>query len=89
MNEEQTPVEDSTPAVEPAPVEDSAPAEEAATEATEATETVDSDEAPMFTGVIVGGWGYVAAAWSLSLAVLLVYVAIVTFRLRGLSGTRE
>ena len=33
-------------------------------------------------GVIQGGWGYVAAAWGISLSVLLLYVAVVTVRLR-------
>ena len=33
-------------------------------------------------GVIVGGWGYVFAAWGASLAVLLIYAVAVNIRLR-------
>lgn len=42
-----------------------------------------------FTGEIEGGGGYVAAAWGISLIVLLAYVAMVTFRLRRLENRKQ
>lgn len=33
-------------------------------------------------GVITGGWGYVAAAWGLSLSILAIYTGSVVLRLR-------
>jgi len=57
------------------PVESQAPAAETAS--TEQAETVTLD------GRIEGGWGYVGAAWGLSLSVLLIYVVVVNMRLRG------
>lgn len=38
------------------------------------------------SGVIQGGWGYVAAAWGISLALLLTYAGVV---LRGLAVQRR
>ena len=32
-------------------------------------------------GVIVGGWGYVQAAWGISLSVLVVAVVVINLRL--------
>ncbi len=64
-----------------------APAEpaEAQPPAAEAAETASTEQAEIVTldGRIEGGWGYVGAAWGLSLAVLLVYVVVVNIRLRG------
>ena len=34
-------------------------------------------------GVIVGGWGYVAAAWGISLGLLLGWALVLSFRLRA------
>ena len=34
-------------------------------------------------GVITGGWGFVAAAWGISLSMLLTYTLIVSLRLRA------
>ena len=49
-----------------------------------------STEAPMeFTGQIVGGTGYVVAAWGISLSLLLVYVVVTTVRLRRARAARE
>jgi len=42
-----------------------------------------------FTGVIQGGWGYVAAAYGISLSILLTYVLVVSFRLRALRAKEE
>jgi hypothetical protein len=36
-----------------------------------------------FTGEISGGWGYVGAAYGISLSLLLAYTVVVTVRLRG------
>lgn len=46
-------------------------------------------EAVEFTGEIVGGGGYVFAAWGISLAILLVYVAVATVRLRNARAAKE
>jgi len=35
------------------------------------------------TGAIVGGWGWVAAAWGFSLSLLCIYAVWLTFRLRN------
>lgn len=42
-----------------------------------------------FDGVIQGGWNFVAAAYGLSLGILLAYTLIVTFRLRSLEQRKE
>lgn len=42
-----------------------------------------------FDGVIEGGWGFVAGAYGISLTILLVYVLVVTFRLRNLRAKEE
>ena len=42
-----------------------------------------------FTGVIEGGWNYVIGAYGLSLGLLLGYILVVTFRLRGLRARKE
>ena len=34
-------------------------------------------------GVIVGGWGYVAAAWGISLGLLLGWAVLLNFRIRA------
>ncbi len=39
-----------------------------------------------FTGIIEGGWGYIWAAYGVSLSILLAYALVVTFRLRSLRG---
>jgi hypothetical protein len=44
---------------------------------------------PQFTGVIEGGWNYVAGAYGISLSMLLAYVLVVTFRLRALRAKED
>lgn len=41
------------------------------------------------SGVIVGGWGYVAAAWSISLTMLATYAIVTNLRLRAATKTVE
>jgi hypothetical protein len=50
------------------------------------TTSESQDAGMMFSGKIEGGWGYVAGAYGISLGILLVYVLMVTFRLRGLKA---
>jgi hypothetical protein len=47
---------------------------------------VAADDGAMFTGKIEGGWGYVGMAYGISLAILLIYVLVVSVRLRGLEA---
>jgi len=42
-----------------------------------------------FTGEITGGWGYVGAAYGISLSLLLAYTLVVTFRLRSAQAARR
>jgi len=40
-------------------------------------------------GVIIGGWGWVAAAWAISLSLLVTYAVVLHIRLRrALAGKR-
>jgi folate-dependent tRNA-U54 methylase TrmFO/GidA len=48
-----------------------------------------TEETVQFTGQLVGGEGYVAAAWGISLSILLAYVIITTLRLRRARAGRE
>jgi len=48
-----------------------------------------TEETVEFTGEITGGQGYVAAAWGISLSVLLVYVVVTTVRLRKARAHKE
>lgn len=64
--------------------DDSATTESVADDDDSAVDDDDSAGSNPFDGVIEGGWGYVAGAYGLSLGVLLVYVLVVTFRLRRL-----
>ncbi len=48
-----------------------------------------TEETVEFTGQIVGGGGYVAAAWSISLVILLAYVIVTTVRLRAARAGKE
>ncbi len=49
----------------------------------EATEGVE------FTGEIVGGGGYVVAAWGISLAILLAYVVMTSVRYRRARASKD
>jgi hypothetical protein len=40
-------------------------------------------------GVIQGGWEWVAAAWGVSLAVLVTYIVVLELRLRGTRDRRD
>ncbi len=60
-------------------------AAEAATGDDDSAALVAADELP-FDGKVDGGWGYVGAAYGISLFVLLVYVLVTTVRLRGLES---
>ncbi len=40
-------------------------------------------------GVIVGGWGWVAAAWGISLSLLAAYAIVLNLRLRRARDDKE
>jgi hypothetical protein len=49
----------------------------------------ETTEEVQFTGEIVGGGGYVVAAWGISLTMLLVYVVVTTLRYRKARAAKE
>ena len=53
------------------------------------TTSTTGEAAPVFTGQIQGGWGYVSAAYGISLTLLLLYVLFVERALRSTTRDHE